>query len=355
MPVTGPFWHRATISPAGVVIGMKATAQWRGKMRGIISALTSAAALVSVAGTLAAQQPAPKKETPSAKSERPEGTICYSTDESKTECRSLRRSSMDSVMMKRAALGLQLSATGTKRDTLGVFVARVTPKGPAENAGIVEGDRIASINGVDLRVNGADAGDELASGLPSRRLVREVEKLSPGNVVTLRVWSGGRVRDVQVTAGRASDLRDGNAFGMMMNGDPDGFTLRSLPRMNMEDFTGPMRRMEDMPRMRQEDMQKMEEMMPRLRERLQDLPMRMREFDMAPMRMRLNEGGSWKMLEPSRVRVKGPEGRVYIYRDSTGTLSIASPPLRRSKTYTEKPKAEKEAAEKAKKESEKTK
>jgi Trypsin-like serine proteases, typically periplasmic, contain C-terminal PDZ domain len=316
-------------------------------MRGIISALTSAAALMGVAGTLAAQQPVPRKEAPSVKSDRPEGTMCYSTDDSKTECRSLRRSSIDSVMMKRAALGLQLSATGTKRDTLGVFVAAVTPKGPAENAGIVEGDRIVSINGVDLRVSGADAGDEYASGLPSRRLVREVEKLSPGNIVNLRVWSGGRVRDVQVTAGRASDLR-GNGFGMMLDGGPGGFTLRSLPRMNMEDFTGPMMRMEDMPRMRQEDMRKMEDMMPRLRERLQDLPMRLKELDMAPMRMRLNEGGTWKMMEPSRVRVMGPEGRFYIYRDSTGTL-------KKARTYTEKSKADKAAVEKEKKESEKKK
>lgn len=299
---------------------------------------------MGVAGTLAAQQPAPKKEAPSEKGER-SGTICYSTDGTRPECRQLLRSSMDSVMMKRAALGLQLSATGTKRDTLGVFVSRVTPNGPAEKAGVVEGDRIVSINGVDLRVSGADAGDEYASGLPSRRLVREVEKLSPGNVVNLRVWSGGRVHDVQVTAGRASDLRDGNAFGMMLDGGPGGFTLRSLPRMNMDDFSGPMMRIEDMPRMRQEDMRKMEEMLPRLRERLQDLPMRMREFDMAPMRMRLNEGGEWKMLEPSRMRVMGPEGRVFIYRDSTGAL--------RRKSYTEKTKSDKAGAEKQKKESDK--
>ena len=47
--------------------------------------------------------------------------------------------------VKRAAIGLQLRATGTRRDTLGVFVDAVTPKGPAEAAGIIEGDRIAAI------------------------------------------------------------------------------------------------------------------------------------------------------------------------------------------------------------------
>lgn len=320
-------------------------------MRGIISALTSAVALVGVAGTLAAQKPEAKKE-PAAKTIHP-GRICISSDESKTECREFSRASFDSVLAKRAVLGLQLSATGTKRDTIGVFVSRVTPNGPAEKAGIVEGDRIVSINGVDLRVNAADAGDDYASGLPSRRLTREVEKLSPGNVATLRVSSGGRVRDVQVTAGKASDFRDAG-FGFTIGGG-DGF-MRAFPRMNMEGFNAPMLRMEDMPKMRfedmpkmrYEDMRKMEEMMPRLQEKMRDLPMRLRELDMSPMRMRLNDGGAWTMLAPSRVRVTTPRGGVYIYRDSAGTL-------KRSKTYTDKAKSEKAAVEKEKKESEKKK
>ena len=343
MPVNGFFVHPATIRQAVVVIGMKATAQWRGKMRGIISALTGAAALMGVAGTLAAQTPAPKKE-PSARTIEP-GTVCYSSEESKTECRAFSRSSFDSMLSKRAVLGIQLSATGTRRDTIGVFVSRVTPNGPAEKAGIVEGDRIAAINGVDLRVSAVDAGDDYASGLPTRRLTREVAKLSPGNVATLRVSSGGRVRDVQVTAGKASDFRE-SGFGFNIGGGDA--LMRSFPRMNMEGFTMPMMRTEDMPKMRMEDMRKMEEMMPRLRERMQDLPMRLRELDRSPMRIRLNEGGNWKMLEPSRVRVMGPEGRVYIYRDSAGTL-------KRSKALTEKAKTEKTAVEKAKKENEKKK
>jgi S1-C subfamily serine protease len=105
--------------------------------------------------------------------------------------------------MKRAALGVQVSGTGSARDTLGLFVTSVNSKGPAENAGIVEGDRLVSINGVDLRVPAADIEDGYASGLPARRLQREVSKLTPGTRVNLRVYSGGRIRDVQVTTGRA--------------------------------------------------------------------------------------------------------------------------------------------------------
>ena len=145
-------------------------------MRGMTSILTGATAFMTAAGTLMAQQPAPRKEPPPARNEEPRGTVCFSTDENRTECNVLRRSSIDSVMMKRAALGLQLTSTGTARDTIGVFVSRVTPKGPAENAGIVEGDRIVSINGTDLRVSAADAGDSYAGELPGRRLSRAVEK-----------------------------------------------------------------------------------------------------------------------------------------------------------------------------------
>lgn len=141
---------------------------------------------------------------------------------------------MDSAMAKRAALGIELRSTGTLRDTLGVFVEGVTPKGPAETAGIVEGDRIAAINGVDLRTSSADIDDSYSNGLASHRLTREVQKLTPGSRVTLRVYSGGRFRDVQVVAGKATDvMRLGDHFrmgipggeGMMPFGGPEGMMM----------------------------------------------------------------------------------------------------------------------------------
>jgi hypothetical protein len=138
---------------------------------------------------------------------------------------------MDSMMMKRAVLGLELRPTGTKRDTLGVFVETVAPGGPAEKAGIVEGDRIAAINGVDLRVSGADVEDPYTNGLAAHRLSREVGKLTPGARVTLRVYSGGRFHDAEVTAGRMSDLHSSQmkmmgAPGMMrFEGGPGGMMI----------------------------------------------------------------------------------------------------------------------------------
>ena len=235
-------------------------------MRFTASILTGAA-LVSFAAAAGAQD----KEKDNSRDKRSirmsPGSSCSINGE-RVECTSFR-SRLDSTLAKRAALGVQVSATGSVRDTLGVFVARVTPKGPAESAGIVEGERLVSINGVDLRLNSADAGDSYASGLASRRLTRELQKLTPGSRVNLRVWSGGRVRDVQVTAGRASELQDGGMFGML-EGMPRVFTfgdrpfgtmqLRNLPRGRT--WTGPrinldgMRKfqLEDMPDLRFEDM-----------------------------------------------------------------------------------------------------
>ena len=106
----------------------------------------------------------------------------------------------------RAALGLNVGGSVTKRDTLGLFVTSVAPDGPAEKAGIVEGERIARINGVDLRVQGPDAGESDMSRAMYNRLTRELGKLKAGDVATLSVVSAGRTRDVRVTTAKASEV-----------------------------------------------------------------------------------------------------------------------------------------------------
>jgi hypothetical protein len=163
----------------------------------------------------------------------------------------------DSALMKRAALGIELRATGTRRDTLGVFVTAVTPRGPAETAGIIEGDRIAAINGVDVRSAAADVDDPYTNGLASHRLSKEVQKLAPGARVTLRVYSGGRFRDVVVTAGRASDvLRHAGRFNIRVPGPGD---------MGFGGPDGVMMFDRDMPL-------RLQRMAPELQQRLQTLP-----------------------------------------------------------------------------------
>src|SRR6202140_3327663 len=132
---------------------------------------------------LAAASAASTAETLNAQVTAKPDSSCTNYPDGRVECRVLRGGArddsalrnrmfyrMDSAMAKRAALGLELRTTGTRRYTLGVFVEAVTPKGPAETAGIIEGDRIASINGVDLRPSAADTEDSYAEGLAATRL-----------------------------------------------------------------------------------------------------------------------------------------------------------------------------------------
>jgi serine protease Do len=126
----------------------------------------------------------------------------------------------------RAALGLQISATGSVRDTIGVFVTAVSTGGPAEKAGIVEGDRIAAINGVSLRVAREDAEDRSVGHARVERLQREVAKLEAGQAAELTVVTAGRSRTVRVTAVKAGDLPDEGAFTFFAN--PEGsFRIRT--------------------------------------------------------------------------------------------------------------------------------
>lgn len=151
----------------------------------------------------------------------------------------------------RAVLGVYLGALGTTRDTAGVFIQQVVAGGPAEKAGVVEGDRVASINGVDLRVAREDAGDVNAASSRVDRMEREVEKLKAGDVAELVVVSGGRSRTVRVTAAKASDVpgMDGFAFsgpdgtvrtftipggrGSVIVGPNGGGTIRAMPRIEL--------------------------------------------------------------------------------------------------------------------------
>lgn len=138
----------------------------------------------------------------------------------------------------RAAIGLYLATTGTRRDTAGVFVQQVVEGGPADKAGIYEGDRIASINGIDLRVPKEDAGDWSVSSSRVDRLEREVGKLTIGQSVDLVVVSGGRSRTVKLAAVKASELPGGFAYsfrtgpqgGFRMMG-PNGATMFAAPKV----------------------------------------------------------------------------------------------------------------------------
>jgi serine protease Do len=119
----------------------------------------------------------------------------------------------------RASLGVGLAGSGSARDTLGVFVTSIAADGPADKAGIEEGDRIVAINGVDLRVPREDAGDWAASNARVRRLSRELEKVKPGDEVELRVLRAGQGRTVKVKTASARDIGRAGLNTWMIGGD----------------------------------------------------------------------------------------------------------------------------------------
>jgi S1-C subfamily serine protease len=132
---------------------------------------------------------------------------------------SLYESMTRHVLEDRATLGLQLASTGSRRDTIGVFVIGVDETGPAAKAGIEEGSRIASINNVDVRARPGDEDDSFFRTSNVSRLEREVSKLKPGDDASLRVYYNGQYKNVTVKAGRASDLPRRNRSMTIIGGD----------------------------------------------------------------------------------------------------------------------------------------
>ncbi len=112
----------------------------------------------------------------------------------------------------RLVIGVSTSSGGM-RDTLGLLVSAITPDSPAEKAGLEEGNRITAINGVNLRLNASDASDPEMAGVLGRRFQRELDKMKPGEAVTLRVYANGQNREVKVTPVRADELRPARGSG----------------------------------------------------------------------------------------------------------------------------------------------
>ena len=120
---------------------------------------------------------------------------------------------------ERATLGLNFAVTGGARDTIGVFVMSVEENGPAAKAGIEEGYRIVSVNGVDVKGRRVDDDDYVMRTSNVSRLEREISRAKPGDVLDLRVYYNGQYKNVKVTAGRVSDLPRRNRSVMIMGGD----------------------------------------------------------------------------------------------------------------------------------------
>jgi S1-C subfamily serine protease len=108
-----------------------------------------------------------------------------------------------------------------EKDKIGARVLAVTPSGPADKAGLREGDIITRFNGTAL--GGAAAGGGDASG-PGERLVELAGKLEPGDTVKLEYRRESANRSATLVA---EDL----GFRVWTRGPEEMRRLRELPRM----------------------------------------------------------------------------------------------------------------------------
>lgn len=209
----------------------------------------------------------------------------------------------------RAMLGIATGSSG-RRDTLGLFIESITDGSPADKAGLEEGNRIASINGVNLKVAREDAGEPDMAGAMTNRLIREMRKIKAGDEVTLQVWADGHYKTVKVKTVAAKELESRDegpdGFAYSFNGDAmdigprvNAIIQRDMPMIReqiqdqlpqiREDLRNelPMIREEirnDMPRVRAD----IESQMPRIREQLDlDLPRAMDEMHRSMDKLRL--------------------------------------------------------------------
>jgi hypothetical protein len=133
----------------------------------------------------------------------------------------------------RPALGVS-TASGSARDTIGVLISDVTVGGPADKAGIQEGDRIVSIGDVDLRVSPADATGGEMRGIMARRLAHALAKHTAGEVVELRVYHDGQFVTRKVTTGKASEVFVMPAVSIGIDGAWKGFLDTDRERLDQQ-------------------------------------------------------------------------------------------------------------------------
>jgi S1-C subfamily serine protease len=111
----------------------------------------------------------------------------------------------------RRVLGVGLSQRGSMRDTAGLLITSITSGGAADKAGLNEGDRLVSIDGVDLRVPAADAGTSEGADARVSRMRRHLDALSDSQAVQLDVLSEGRRRTVSIVPTRERGWTFGSA------------------------------------------------------------------------------------------------------------------------------------------------
>lgn len=153
----------------------------------------------------------------------------------------------------RTVLGLTVGTSGTDRDTLGLLVTQVLRDGPAERAGIDEGNRIAEIDGVSLRLDPADIGRSGPADAAVRRLARTLGGLRDADQARLRVYSSGRYRTVAVPLAGMPNVATATTAApvvlrmpnVMAAGDPARLPSLTTAIQSIADLQAQLRRLAD--------------------------------------------------------------------------------------------------------------
>ena len=97
---------------------------------------------------------------------------------------------------------------------IGALVSSVESGSAAERAGIVPGDVVLAVNGLEIDANGD--------------LARIIGNLRPGQVVMLRIWRQARTHDIQVTLGELEPVKVAEKQSAPLPANGLGLALRPL-------------------------------------------------------------------------------------------------------------------------------
>jgi membrane-associated protease RseP (regulator of RpoE activity) len=131
----------------------------------------------------------------------------------------------------RLGVAVDLSADPA-RDSIGARVGGVTPGGPADKAGVQEGDIVIRMNGTRLAATDSTAGDEEDASRPGQRLIELASRLHTGDTVHLELRRDGQPANVTVIAGQSG-----------MEDMARTLTMQVLPRAMTEPLAEGYRRM----------------------------------------------------------------------------------------------------------------
>jgi len=167
-----------------------------------------------------------------AQQEREECRCVDTTGNEIENCTCFRAPRMDQlysafgISSSRPRLGISVDASqGAGRDAEGALVTDVLSDGPADEAGIRDGDLITSIDGQSLFESigaEAEADFDLDNSMPVQRLLALARELEPGSDVEIEYIRDGRT---QTTMLQAEDLSDswGQNFAVAPSWDAERF------------------------------------------------------------------------------------------------------------------------------------